>query len=494
MRSENILFRKELPETGQSTVVVVQDRLFFTTLKPVTGDATLGKDIIAWCVDAKNGRTIWKREIAGKYPLRLSGCFSDSSGPPPVSDGKHVCFFNASGSIACFDLAGKELWKREIMAVGRSQPFRIGENVAFIRQRYMPNREGKFTHDHGDAPLEEWTQLHAINLKTGKDAWTTNCGVNMGCVPLLQKAPSGGSVIAVGRGGGHNPPESPEGVSLVSAENGSTLWTLALDGFMSTMTFNIYGKHLLVFHDAEHLWVNVETGKIDRRVSILEEVPACIRKENGTWQTASLTLPPPKNKRAIIQQSNLKVGKYHYFRSYTMPYVGRIDVENGQVEYLQLPVQLKSSPENREQDALLWDASQMPSDLVDRLIASARKPPKELPIHQWCFEPNDMRNSRGFEVMGDARSRGTGWGHHASQLPTAVGNKLYIPIMNGTVYVLDWTSGTFDNKAILGINDLGPVGESFNRASISFAQGHLFAHTLRELICIGEPEIADQIE
>ena len=53
-----------------------------------------------------------------------------------------------------------------------------------------------------------------------------------------------------------------------------------------------------------------------------------------------------------------------------------------------------------------------------------------------------------------------------------------------TVYVLDASAKVWDERAIIAINDLGPVGRSFNRASLSFAGGRLYAHTIRELICI----------
>jgi len=158
-------------------------------------------------------------------------------------------------------------------------------------------------------------------------------------------------------------------------------------------------------------------------------------------------------------------------------------VESGKVEYVQLPVQLKRTT-NDEQDELLWDSSQMPQELVAKLKSQARKSPKSLPIEQWCFTPNEVKNSRGYIVMGDARSRGTGWGHHATAIPTAIGNQLYVPAMNGTVYVLDTGAETFDEQAILAINDLGPVGQSFNRASLSFAGGRLYAHTIGEVVCI----------
>jgi hypothetical protein len=104
------------------------------------------------------------------------------------------------------------------------------------------------------------------------------------------------------------------------------------------------------------------------------------------------------------------------------------------------------------------------------------------------FLPNDMKNSRGFVVMGDKRSKGNGWGHHASAPPTVVGEYLYIPTMSGLVHVIKWNAAKLDGDAIVGINDLGPVGSSWNRASICAANGKIYAHTMRELICIGVVE------
>lgn len=484
VRNENIKWKKTLPETGQSTVTVWNDRVFFTTIKEVHEDSELGQNIVAWCCDATSGETIWTREIPGDYPLRLSGCFSDSSAPPAVTDGTHVVFFNASGKIACFDFDGILRWEIEEMAVGRSQPFLVGDQIVFTRQKYMPDESGNFTHDHENEPAERWTQLQTIDIRTGKPGWTSSCGVNMGSVPLLQTLGDGRQVMVVGRGGGHSPPEKPEGISMVDASDGKTLWTLPLEGFMSTMTMNVVDDRVLVFHDDEHLWVDAGTGQIVWRVSFLSDVPVR-RHIQGTWKTQVEELPPAKKKRAIIQQSNVLVGRYHYFRSYHRPYLGRVHTQTGRVEYLQLPVQLKRSTDD-DSDELLWSNDQMAPELVASLKKTYRRPPKELPIEKWCFAPNDMRNSRGFEVMGDARSRGSGWGHHAAQVPTCIGNRLYIPVMNGTVYVMDATAPKLDESAILSINDLGPVGGSFNRAGVSFAGGHLYAHTIRELICIGD--------
>ncbi len=482
VRNESIRWRKTLPETGQSTVTVSGGRIFFSTMEPVQEDSELGSNIVAWCCDAKTGKTLWKQTIKGSHPLRLSGCFSDSSAPPPVTDGQRVCFFNASGTIACFDLDGKPQWTKQSMAAGRSQPSLVDERIVYTRQSYMPDEKGHFSHKHKNAPKEQWTQLEAIDIATGNKVWESECGVNMGSVPLPQWLPDGKRVLVVGRGGGHSPPETPEGISLADADDGATLWTLPLPGFMSTMTYPIVGNQVLLFHDDEHLWVNASIGKIERRVSFLAEASTRVR-DDESWVSKTQTLPAPKKKRAIIQQSNVLVGDYHYFRSYTMPYLGRVHVSTGKVEYLQLPVQLKRTAGD-EQDQLLWDESGMRESLVQQLKKKGRKTPKQLPIQQLCFAPNDMKNSRGFVVMGDARSRGVGWGHHASQLPTAVGDRLYVPVMNGTVYVLNAAAAKWDESAIVAINDLGPVGQSFNRASLSYANGRLYAHTIREIICI----------
>ena len=486
VRDQNIRWRKPLPETGQSTVVTWGDRVFFTTMRHEESDEprTLGSDIVAWCCNADDGSTIWKRDMPAKFPLRLSGCFSDSSSPPPVTDGKRVCFFNASGSIACFDLQGNKIWQNEMMCVGRSQPFIVGDNVVFTKQSYMPDDQGHFTHEHKNLPVDGWTQLQALDIATGKPMWNTTCGINMGSVSLPLTMSDGREVIVCGRGGGHSPPEKPEGISLVDANNGETLWTLPLTKFMSTMTFNAFDDQILVFHRDEHLWVNARSGKIDRRVSITGDVTvAVVEGQDRSYASRTVQLKSAKKSRMIIQQSNVLVGQYHYFRSYTQPWLGRVNVDSGVVEYLQLPLQLKRVAGDKN-DYFAWDESDMDADAIEAVKASQRKRPKKLPLQYTGFALNTCKNGAGQIVMGDARSQGNGWSHHASQVPTAVGEYLYVCSMSGTVYVISHAAEQLDGDAVVAINDLGPIGESWTRASLSFADGRLYAHTIKELVCI----------
>ena len=222
----------------------------------------------------------------------------------------------------------------------------------------------------------------------------------MGCVPVLQRLSDGTAVIVVGRGGGHSPPERPEGISMIRADDGSTVWTLPLPGFMSTMTLNVTDDDkVLVFHGGEHHWVDAANGKITRTVSILDEIPTHVFR-GGKWSTTVETLKAGKKKREIIQQSNILTGDYHYFRSYTRPWLGRVNIRSGAVEYLQLPVQLQRTKDGKT-NRLLWSPEDLPADTLQALRSRLKKNQSQIPITQWAFAPNDMKNSRGFVVMGD---------------------------------------------------------------------------------------------
>ena len=477
VRDEGIAWRVELPETGQSPVVVSKGCAYFTHYVPVEEDSTVGHDIVACCVDADAGKMIWQRTIPGRYNLRLSGCFSDSTSPPAVTDGERVCFINASGTIACFDLEGTPLWSKEILTAGRTIPFLHEGNVVFIRQIYPPDDGGNFTHEHENAPKEEWTQLQALDLKTGTTVWTTECGVNMGCLPLPQTRQDGRVVAVVGRGGGHGPPEKPEGISMVDLANGSTLWTLPIEGFMSTMSFSLHNGEVIVYHRGECLKVDEMKGEITDRISILKDIPARVFHESG-WTDESITIPEGKARREITQGSNLLVGDYSFFRSYQRNLLGRVNLKTNEVEYLMLPVQVLVGEDGAVSE--LWG----PEDSIPTFKPA--KKPRPLQLNEWAIRHNTVRNSRGFLVMGDDRSQGNGWGHIASPSPIAVGEHLYVTSMSGNVYVLKWNAERFDETAIVAMNDLGPLGDAWTRASLTFANGRLFAHTIREVIAIGE--------
>jgi len=315
--------------------------------------------------------------------------------------------------------------------------------------------------------------MQAVDFETGQPVWSTRCGGNIGSQPMPLKLEDGRDVFLVGRGGGHEPPEKPLGISLVDAKDGSEIWKLPIEDFECRQTQPIHNGQALVIHDEEHWWVDVSSGLVSRKASLIKNVSVRM-KEGDHWVTKSMDIEA-NTRSEKSDQSNLLVGDYHYFRSYIYNYLGRINANTGKVEYLQLPVSMLRKP--NKPDQFIWNES----DLVSKPEKTFNVPTE---ISYWTFKTNKMVNSRGFKLLGDVRSQGNGWGHFAAQIPTAIGQHLYVPIMNGMVYVIDWNAPKLNESALVSINDLGPLGEAWTRSNITYSNGKLFAQTIRELICI----------
>jgi hypothetical protein len=69
-----------------------------------------------------------------------------------------------------------------------------------------------------------------------------------------------------------------------------------------------------------------------------------------------------------------------------------------------------------------------------------------------------------------------------------VGPYLYWPAVTGTTHVIDTRAVELNPEALVAVNDLGPGGETWTLASLSYANGRLYAHTMREIICIEASE------
>ena len=98
---------------------------------------------------------------------------------------------------------------------------------------------------------------------------------------------------------------------------------------------------------------------------------------------------------------------------------------------------------------------------------------------------NKPINAKGFAV-GDKGHNRSGWGHISAASPINVGKYLIWPVVSGTVYVLDTSSESWDQNAIVSVNDLGEGEKTWTLSSFSYAHGRLYMHTMREIICIGK--------
>ena len=477
VRNENVLWRAPMPECGQSAVTVWGDRVFVTIHQPIKTfeERFVGGNVIGYCLDAKTGKTLWTVKLPGTQTMELACGFSDATVFAPVTDGKHVWFFNRCGSMGCYDFSGKEVWLRVYKMRFRHsarmcEPVLINGQILNVEvqdketgsliTKFVPgtSKAKKATIPKGIDQRTVWTYLHGIDAKTGKVLWREKVGTSIHNNPMVSTLADGRPAIVHARGGGHGPLEKPYGVSLTSlapGEEGNTLWSTPLDGYDPPFNSHWNSREVYGFHNGSHFSLDADTGKELRRHPFHEaaDLWAWDRAKNDWFFQGDVELKTGK-KHPMTYQTNILVGKWHWFLAHGKPYVGRIQVETGKVEYLEVPAQLEVT--------------------------------QKTSIRHWGKGlKNQPTNAAGFAI-GRKGHTGTGFGHISAGSPILVGKYLFFPVVTGTVYVIDSTVEQLNPKALVAVNDLGPARETWTLSSFSFSQGNLYMHTMREVICIGK--------
>ena len=460
---QNIRWRVPLPNTGQGTPIVKNGHVFVLSHAPVKEDTKLGSLTVGQCFDSESGKELWRKDIIGYRVTDLSSLFSDNTAASAVATDDLVAFVNVGGQIAVFDHNGKLQWDHHWVPFGRHharqhEPMLHGHNLIVLKtvKKELPQiattKSG--AKEYGRSK-DVWTHLHAFDLQDGSVNWVAETGTGVHSTSILQTI-DGKAVIATGRGGGHQPPEEPYGVSLIDADTGHAIWNSEIAGYQAhqNVIFNELGVH--VIKGFEHSLLSLKDGQaVQFPMSLTKGVT--ITAVNGSQYQTKHDQVFEKPRKPITYQTNIVLGDYNLFLSHKPGFIGRININTGDVEYLQVPVQVIRRA--NAQDEILWNDSR----------------------------PNDMKNSSGFVVPQDKRNAGSGWGHVSAPSPIAVGDKVYFPTMIGIVYVLKWDANVFDKDALLSVSDLGPATETWTLSSLSFASGCIYARTLKELICI-EPK------
>lgn len=103
--TENVVWKVKLPERGNSTPVVWGDKVFVTQAIEKEGGRLL------LCFDKKTGKQLWQSGTTWKEP-ELTHQTNPFCSASPATDGERVIVSFASAGVFCYDMNGKELWKR----------------------------------------------------------------------------------------------------------------------------------------------------------------------------------------------------------------------------------------------------------------------------------------------------------------------------------------------------------------------------------------------
>lgn len=154
-KDKNVKWKVALPDKGNSSPIVVGDRVFVTCAQEK------GQKRGLYCFDRASGSERWSRVVDfGKVlPTHDTNPYC---APTPVSDGKLVVVWHGSAGLFCYDLDGNEVWKRSD----------LGEFVHIWGYAASPII-------YKDCVIQNCapgarTFLAAFDLATGRDLWRTD--------------------------------------------------------------------------------------------------------------------------------------------------------------------------------------------------------------------------------------------------------------------------------------------------------------------------------
>lgn len=157
--TENVAWKLPMPGPAGSTPVVWGDRVFLTTV-----DAE--GQLLLLAIDT-DGKEQWRQAVAtGNKNVR--GDEGNSASPSPVTDGDHVWALMGEGTLACYTVAGKEIWKFNVqdrygkleIAFGLTSTPVIDGDVLYLQ----------LIHGEGNAKTREACVV-ALEKATGKQIW-----------------------------------------------------------------------------------------------------------------------------------------------------------------------------------------------------------------------------------------------------------------------------------------------------------------------------------
>jgi outer membrane protein assembly factor BamB len=141
-----VLWKTALP-AGHSSPCIWEDRIFIT-------GATNNK-LQTFCLERQTGKILWQAEVEASKSERGKG---GSAAPTPVTDGQCVYVYFGPFGVLCYDVSGKEQWRKPLAAPNVQHG--TGVSPVLAAGKLILNRD-QDTEAH----------LLALDARTGDIAW-----------------------------------------------------------------------------------------------------------------------------------------------------------------------------------------------------------------------------------------------------------------------------------------------------------------------------------
>ena len=228
-KTENILWKSDIPGLGWSSPVIWGDKVFLTTVasdgqfekpKPGLYNGEGRKEIpggmhrwLVYCLDINTGQTLWKREVhkgtppVGRHPKNTY------ASETPCVDGERLYALFGDLGLYCFDHNGTPLWESLI------HPEETMRDYGAAASPVVHENQVIIQYDNAKSSF-----ITALDSKTGKQRWRTpREEKTTWATPFIWKNELRTEVVTAGR-------KRIRSYDL----NGNVLWSM--DGRMSVLT------------------------------------------------------------------------------------------------------------------------------------------------------------------------------------------------------------------------------------------------------------------
>ncbi|MBI3405391.1 MAG: PQQ-binding-like beta-propeller repeat protein [Acidobacteria bacterium] len=177
-KNHNIAWKTPIPGVGHASPIVWGNRIFISTAIALNGpDEFVPKTetmiqsaqnlrhiwrIVA--LDRTTGSIVWSKDVAEGAPKVKRHSASTYANPTPATDGKYVVAASGFGTLACLDMNGNVLWKKEFN-FGSSTPDDANTND-IATSPILFNDKVILQHDTSTDGY-----LAAYDIRTGKELW-----------------------------------------------------------------------------------------------------------------------------------------------------------------------------------------------------------------------------------------------------------------------------------------------------------------------------------
>ena len=149
----NVKWKAKLPAPANGSPIVAAGKVFVTSAQ----DPKEGKQRTLFCFDRANGEKLWERTVMFDKTMSTHQT-NPYCGTTPASDGERVVVWHGSAGLYCYDLAGEQLWSRELGEFQHTWGY--GSSPVIYKDRViLYTGPGKRVF------------IAAFNLKTGATLW-----------------------------------------------------------------------------------------------------------------------------------------------------------------------------------------------------------------------------------------------------------------------------------------------------------------------------------